>query len=171
MAPCMDISLYTTLIRFSDAKRSKNCEMWPKYPGYLEPSPNFPTTWSASARAQKKLEGTRQGRWGTRKWWAQRRGLGFQQTLGWREREEKIHPWSLTVRPLKSYLPSRKGSSSNHNFSGSMLNFGGGGGTFWLDGCWWRSFSPAPLHLIVTFLQNSQQAEGFEVLNITPGSK
>ena len=27
--------------------------------------------------------------------------------------------------PLKSYLPNRKGSSSNHYFSGAMLNFGG----------------------------------------------
>jgi len=27
--------------------------------------------------------------------------------------------------PLKSYLPNRKGSSSNHHFSGAMLNFGG----------------------------------------------
>ena len=73
---------------------------------------NILVTWShppifpplgALASAQKKLEGTRQGRWRTRKWWAQRRSLGFQQTLGWREREEKIHPRSLTVRPLKSY--------------------------------------------------------------------
>ncbi len=27
--------------------------------------------------------------------------------------------------PLKSYLPNRKGLSSNHHFSGAMLNFGG----------------------------------------------
>ena len=27
--------------------------------------------------------------------------------------------------PLKSHLPNRKGSSSNHHFSGAMLNFGG----------------------------------------------
>ena len=37
-----------------------------------------------------------------------------------------LPPWSLTARlPLKKYIPTRKGSSSNHHFSGAMLNFRG----------------------------------------------
>ena len=36
-----------------------------------------------------------------------------------------IPPGSLTARPLKIGLPKRKGLSSNHPFSGAMLNFGG----------------------------------------------
>ena len=32
--------------------------------------------------------------------------------------------------PLKSYLPNRKGSSSNHHFSGAMLTMGGVSGQF-----------------------------------------
>ena len=34
-------------------------------------------------------------------------------------------PPKFNSSPLKSYLPNRKGSSSNHHFAGSMLNFWG----------------------------------------------
>ena len=33
--------------------------------------------------------------------------------------------WKFNSSPLKSYIPKRKGSFSNHHFSGAMLNFGG----------------------------------------------
>ena len=34
-------------------------------------------------------------------------------------------PWKFNSSPLKIYQPKRKGSSSNHHFSGAMLNFWG----------------------------------------------
>ena len=40
---------------------------------------------------------------------------------------EQITPAKFNSSPLKSYLPNRKGSASNHHFSGvnSLFNFGG----------------------------------------------
>ena len=50
-------------------------------------------------------------------------------TQGVNLQQENIHFGntlrSLTKIALRSYLPNRKGSSSNHHFSGAMLNFGG----------------------------------------------
>ena len=36
-----------------------------------------------------------------------------------------VTPWKFNSSPLKIYHPKRNGSSSNHHFSGVMLNFGG----------------------------------------------
>ena len=33
-------------------------------------------------------------------------------------------PWKFNSSPLKIYHPKRRGSSSNHHFSGTMFNFG-----------------------------------------------
>ena len=37
----------------------------------------------------------------------------------------QVTPWKFNSSPLKIYHPKRKGSSSNHHFSGAMLNFWG----------------------------------------------
>ena len=37
----------------------------------------------------------------------------------------QVTPWKFISSPLKIYHPKRKGSSSNHHFSGAMLNFWG----------------------------------------------
>ena len=42
-----------------------------------------------------------------------------------RKPEKKCTPWKFNSSPLKISHPKRKGSSSNHHFSGAMLNFGG----------------------------------------------
>ena len=39
--------------------------------------------------------------------------------------QKGLRPLKFNSSPLKSHLPKRKGSSSNHPFSGAMLNFGG----------------------------------------------
>ena len=49
-------------------------------------------------------------------------GFGLQEP---QPKEFSITLPKFNSSPLKSYLPNRKGSSSNHHFSGAMLNFGG----------------------------------------------